>query len=979
MTAMFPDREAQDLLDRCTFAVRPTSGRGLGTGILVAPKRVLTCAHVVAGLEEVEIAEGADGEPLCTARVRKRGNPKGPDDLALLELSSSLGDREVMGFAAEERGQSFGAIGFPRGREQVLGRVLGPEPDVHGWLRIEADSRRSIEEGFSGGAVWALGEKVAVGLITHLGEEGVAYAIPTGQISKFWPELRLGGEGPRPRRGRLHGVPYPRSVRFVGRDVAMQRLRDLLDQGDAVSVSASIEGLAGIGKTELALQLVHRLAAEGAFAGGIYWFNAENPDLTSTWGTTIADALGLPAGAPPERAQQALRSVSGEGDSVLLVLDNVESWSRDTRPGPLPEGVHIRHLLTSRQRGLGGSGFRHLELGILGEPYASQLFHEVAGKDLTEAPGHDALLDHLGGHALALELAGSYLSEYPEETPASYLEALTRGEDPEAEVSELVRYERTVEQAFETLWVRLGEEVRQAWLLAACFEPELASPALADAVGLTAQSRRSLRRLHLIEADPEGRWRLHRLTRAFGRRVGSEEERGAAQLAFLEGCMKLSEGLDGVTGAMTYLPDKAHLDAALALAPGPLEDQDPRLADFRNRIALARLSAADYSGAEPLFRAALAADLESYGEDHPRVAIRLNNLAQLLKATNRLSEAEPLMRRALLIDEESYGADHPNVARDLNNLAVLLQATNRLSEAEPLMRRALLIDEESYGVDHPRVAIRLNNLAHLLQATNRLSEAEPLMRRALLIDEESYGVDHPNVARNLNNLAQLLEDTNRLSEAEPLMRRALLIDEESYGAGHPNVARDLNNLALLLQATNRLSEAEPLMRRALLIDEESYGADHPDVARDLNNLALLLKDTNRLSEAEPLMRRALLIDEASYGADHPRVAIRLNNLATLLQATNRLSEAEPLMRRALLIDEASYGADHPNVARDLNNLAQLLQATNRLSEAEPLMRRALRIVMASLGEGHPNSRGVEANLQSLLAAMEEEGPPAPRG
>ena len=105
------------------------------------------------------------------------------------------------------------------------------------------------------------------------------------------------------------------------------------------------------------------------------------------------------------------------------------------------------------------------------------------------------------------------------------------------------------------------------------------------------------------------------------------------------------------------------------------------------------------------------------------------NLALLPQDTNRPSGAEPLYRRALAIDEKSYGPDHPKVAIDLNNLAFLLRQTNRLSEAEPLYRRALAIDEKSYGSDHPDVARDLNNLAVLLRQTNQPSEAEPLYRR----------------------------------------------------------------------------------------------------------------------------------------------------------------------------------------------------------------------------------------------------------
>ncbi len=91
-----------------------------------------------------------------------------------------------------------------------------------------------------------------------------------------------------------------------------------------------------------------------------------------------------------------------------------------------------------------------------------------------------------------------------------------------------------------------------------CFEPELASADLADAVGLNARDRRALRRLHLIESDTGGSWRMHRLTRELGRHAGSEDELDAAQSAFVVGCLELSRGIDLTTGFRLYLPNRTH-------------------------------------------------------------------------------------------------------------------------------------------------------------------------------------------------------------------------------------------------------------------------------------------------------------------------------------------------------------------------------------------------------------------------------------
>lgn len=194
----------------------------------------------------------------------------------------------------------------------------------------------------------------------------VVHALTPQEVARTWPLLAAraaaySSEGPagiaekiatailqkvsRPTRGlsRFYGVPGTRSVQFVGRVEEFAHLRDLLNRSGSVRIAASVEGLAGIGKTELALQLVHRLAAEGNYPGGIFWFDAEDPDLGSTWGSVIADGLGLPPGPLAERAAQAVRTLSQRDVATLIVLDNVDQWTQDRQPGPLPVGAHLRY------------------------------------------------------------------------------------------------------------------------------------------------------------------------------------------------------------------------------------------------------------------------------------------------------------------------------------------------------------------------------------------------------------------------------------------------------------------------------------------------------------------------------------------------------------------------------------------------------------------------------------------------------------
>jgi transcriptional regulator with XRE-family HTH domain len=445
-------------------------------------------------------------------------------------------------------------------------------------------------------------------LCTHVPWEtpGAAHRASDWGRSQDEAEARAGlGDVQRGRivpasRGGLYGVPRGASMFFVGRDGELGLLEEFLTRESYVGVHAVIEGMAGIGKTEVALQLVCKLDHEERFPGGIFWLDAESSDLRATWGSTIAEQCRIGGTSIDERCQEVLRRIEERREVVLVVLDNVESWSSSRRPTPIPLGPHVRLLITSRAKNLGGAQFQHFELGCLADPHDRDLVRKLAGRNPN--PGLERLLSHLAGHTLALELAGAVLATYPSESAESYhLALLQKAEEIEAEVRDRVAYEATVSQALRMVWNRLDDSLREAWRLAACFAPEPASRELAAAVGLTPEAIRALEERHLVRFGGDGRWSMHRLTHAFGR-SGPPDEVCRASQRFVKGCFARVDGITRYNWEQVYMPDRVHFDAALTLGAEVLSDDDEALMDLRFRSAAAVDSLGDFEGARPMWR-----------------------------------------------------------------------------------------------------------------------------------------------------------------------------------------------------------------------------------------------------------------------------------------------------------------------------------------------------------------------------------------
>ena len=674
-------------------------------------------------------------------------------------------------------------------------------------------------------------------------------------------------------RTRIFGTRRLPSVAFVGRDAVLHRLHDLLvHQGANARISASVAGLAGVGKTELALQLTERLATARAFAGGIYWLDAEDPDLTLQWGGAIADqhettSDNLP---PSRRASMVIREIERRADPVLLVLDNVTEWTPEQKPKPLPDGAHVRLLMTTRQQYLGGSAFEHVHLGVLENSAARALLETIANRGPIDDA--DPLLEHLDGHALGIELAGVYLRRYRHQSAGDYLERLIAGElsEREAKVAASVRYQNTVQAALSAVWNEVDVRTREAWLIAACFEDGPATCALADAAGLDEDARADLEAWHLLNPEDGDRWTQHRLVRAFGRRAGESVTRQLAENRFLEACTGQAQLMDFHLGFQQYQANQLHFDRAIQLVTSdPSKSKD--WATLLDGIARAKSSLGNFEEAKTLLELALASDLQKHGPNHSNVATRQSHLGRVLGAMGNTVSAKVLLEQALTAALNIHGQDTALVASIRNNLGLFLLQLGDLAQAKTLFEEALTFNLRHYGAEHPEVARSRDHLGRTLFHLRDVEGAKMLHEQALASDTRTYGPDHPEVAIRRNNLAWALMDLGQLETAKALMEQSLESDVNTYGPDHITVAVGRSNLGMLLGRMGDIETSRRLHELALNSALKTYGSeDTIHVAIIQFKWGQVLADDGDFEEAKTLFLKALTVFTNTYGRLHWR-------------------------------------------------------------------------------------------------------------
>lgn len=623
---------------------------------------------------------------------------------------------------------------------------------------------------------------------------------------------------------------------FTGRGAELDRIgRAVTAGGEAVVISA-LEGMAGVGKTRLAVRIAHDLTRDRRFDRVLFvdlrGFHPD-PAVPPADPAAVLDGflrlLGVSGRQVPHRLAERADAYRDRlaGSRSLVVLDNAAD-EEQIRP-LLPGTPGCVALVTSRRRLAGLAAATRIDVDVFTraeslEFLATALPEIPAGDD----PGAATRIAVRCGHLpLALALVAGRMRAKPGWTLTDHADWLDERHAAQ-------RLEPGVELALEVSY-RYLPAAQSALLRSLALHPGqdfdgYAAAALTATDPEVAAARlRDLAAHHLVQPAGPGRFTLHDLVRAYATARAADEDRRSDRQAALT--RLLDHYLAAAVEAMNRMdPADAARRPAVAPSPVPLPGRTDPMAWLdaeRANLVAAVVFAADHD--RPRHAVGLAATLYRYliGKHHldaltvhgraARAAERLGDLSGRAGALVNIAMTEVQLGRheaALAHCEQArqifrQAGDAAGQARTLNNLAIIENRLGRYQDAAEHVLESLDLHRQA-GNDTGAARAR-TNLGNVLSRLGRYDEAVGHHEEALALYRNTG--DRSGEAISLSNLGRIEIKIGRYDRAEAHLGEALTLDRELRNTGFE--ASTLDNFGALHTARGDAERAVAFHREAM--------------------------------------------------------------------------------------------------------------------------------------------------------------------
>lgn len=576
------------------------------------------------------------------------------------------------------------------------------------------------------------------------------------------------------------GIPHnlPRRGEFIGREGEKALVHEALKSR---SFLVSIDGIGGIGKSTLALEVAHECLRPGqektaqeneASFEGFIWATAKDRELTlNDLLDVIARTLDYPGitQQPPKEKVTAIRKLLA-AKNYLLIVDNFETITDDAVADfllRLPEPS--KALLTTREQKIRQAWAISIR-GLNEEEALKLIRHEGRRLGLrsvveTENSVLLRLYQATGGAPLAIRWAVGQIKQ--------------KGQSLDAVLAALYEARGDIfADVFQRSWNLLTAEARQVLMVMPLFATSASLPAIEAASDMhhfaLDEALGQLVEMWLVEATDEldiskRRFSIHPLTRSFAfkklQQVSGLQDATYTRLTeYYESFAKQHGGDWYQDGFIRLEPE---LQNILAIILWCLDSGNPAQGlELFNNVRYFMINFGYWSEAVEYSQRAIER-LSELGEEVEAASIRLWPLSWIFRHRGELDLAQSQASIGLEVAEDA--GDDPLLAIAKRHLARIAYERGDLERSKSLLTEAL--DFIRSTGDQRYIFLLTTNLAQLALQEGQLENAQ-LLCEGILSDVREYG-DAERLSQVLGVLGGVARRKGDFEAARTLWKEAL--------------------------------------------------------------------------------------------------------------------------------------------------------------------------------------------------------------